>query len=99
MPVNVRRGYNSRATACGLVDPEVSWKMDHCLTPYTPSRPELFRHHYSRRRTKSAAPRLITTDPTMVNPRFPRVPLAYSVGASGKSSPRPPSRKQAQTVH
>jgi len=56
MPVTVRRGYNSRVTATGIVDPEISWKMDHTLTPKTPSRPELFRHHLPNRRVKSAMP-------------------------------------------
>ncbi|CAK8682289.1 unnamed protein product [Clavelina lepadiformis] len=89
MPVNVRRGYNTRPTACGLVDPETSWKMDHCVTPMTPSRPELFRRHYVKRRTRSAMPRL-TSDNSLMMPKFPRVTSAsYGSPATQDASGKP----------
>ncbi|XP_078665462.1 uncharacterized protein LOC144907919 [Branchiostoma floridae x Branchiostoma belcheri] len=39
LPEDVRHGYNTRQTAIGLTDPEVSWRMDHVMLPMMTSRP------------------------------------------------------------
>ncbi|XP_066269168.1 neurofilament heavy polypeptide-like [Branchiostoma lanceolatum] len=39
LPEEARLGYNTRQTAIGLTDPEVSWRMDHVMLPMMTSRP------------------------------------------------------------
>ncbi|KAI8497604.1 hypothetical protein Bbelb_249100 [Branchiostoma belcheri] len=39
LPEDIRHGYNTRQTAIGLTDPEVSWRMDHVMLPMMTSRP------------------------------------------------------------
>ncbi|XP_078584331.1 uncharacterized protein LOC144866666 [Branchiostoma floridae x Branchiostoma japonicum] len=39
LPEEASQGYNTRQTAIGLTDPEVSWRMDHVMLPMMTSRP------------------------------------------------------------
>lgn len=98
MPVPVRQGYSTRMTAMGMVDPAVSWKMDHSLNPYTPSRPELHRRHM--RRTRSAVVEDSRKNNEIISPQYPELRQRRDYSATyGRQSTKLPAvstKKQPQ---